>query len=370
MRKLPLARKHLKIGARMGGFASWEVPILYKSIREEYFTCKNVCGLFDISHLGKFVVKGKDAGAFMELVSTRCFPEGVSLRGKVSFFLNVRGGVVDMSLVYKIEEKKFLIFTNAGAREKFYLWISYIANQHHLEIDVEDYTERSLLFSIQGPKSQAVVKKAFSQDLSSLPRFGWKELKMPNQDLMIMRSAFSYEDGFEVWCREINDGEIWEVLLQCITEEGGCPCGFGVRDLLRFEASLPLYGQEIDETVTPLELKKEHLIEWEKENFIGKNSLCLEQKIGPKKQLVGIEITEGKKIPRYGYPVYNSQSLPCGYITSGNYSFLFKKILGLAFLDRQNCFCGRELVISAPGGKIKGRVVDIPFITSFSKKGE
>ncbi|MCD6155436.1 MAG: hypothetical protein J7J32_00065, partial [Candidatus Atribacteria bacterium] len=166
MRKLPLAREHLKIGARMGGFASWEVPIFYKSIREEYFTCKNACGLFDISHLGKFVVRGKDAKAFIELISTRHFPEVISPRGKVSFFLNVRGGIVDMSLVYKIEEKKFLIFTNAGAREKFYLWISYVANQHHFEIDVEDYTEKSLLFSIQGPRSQAVVKRAFSQDLS------------------------------------------------------------------------------------------------------------------------------------------------------------------------------------------------------------
>jgi len=370
LRKLPLAHKHLEIGARMGGFASWEVPLFYKSIREEYFTCKNNCGLFDISHLGKFIVQGKDAQAFMEFISTRHFSEKVSPRGKVSFFLNIRGGIIDMSLVYKIEDRKFLIFTNAGAREKFFLWTSYIANQHHFDIEVEDHTEGSLLFSIQGPKSREVVKRAFSENLDSLPRFGWKKLAASNYNLMIMRSAFSYEDGFEIWHQGIDNGNIWGTLLQQITEQGGCPCGFGVRDLLRFEASLPLHGQEIDETVTPLELKKEYLIEWEKEDFIGKSSLYLERKIGPKKQLVGIEIIEGRKIPRYGYPVYSSQNLPCGYITSGNYSFMFRKILGLGFLDQQSCSLGEELIISAPGGKIKGRIVNIPFITSFSEKGE
>ncbi|HSV31526.1 MAG TPA: glycine cleavage system aminomethyltransferase GcvT [Atribacteraceae bacterium] len=359
MKSLPLAHLHQSRGARMGVFADWQVPIFFSRIRDEYFACRETFGLFDVSHLGKLFLRGQDSRALLKLTACRAL-DGISPgRGRYMFFLNHRGGIVDGVMVFPKNEG-FWILTNAGAKERVFQWLHTQAGQKKMVVDVEDRTDRLFLFSLQGPASSRAISEFFCRPLSDLLRFSMSEAAHGGSEFLISRMSYSREDGFEIMGDRDCAGSLWENWLDFTHRNDGTVCGFGVRDLLRFEAAYPLYGQEMEETVNPLELGRENLIDWGKGEFIGRQALLMEQKQGSKKKLVGFEI-DGKRIPRYGFPIQNRQGTPCGHITSGNYSFSLRKNLAMGFLSRPNWDIGQELLISVPRTKVLARIVPLPF---------
>lgn len=357
LKKLPLSDFHRSLGARMGVFFGWEMPLYYRNIREEYLSCVNNCGLFDISHLGKFFLRGKEVTSFLDYVTCRQVSKVKEGKGKYTFFLNWRGGIVDGVTIFREREEEWSLISNAGAREKLFQWLNHLLESKQWEVELEDVTEKKTLFVLQGPQAQELVKELFPVLNDNWPKFSFRQFPPGFQ---IAHLAFSREDGFEIM-GDISFGlELWGKLVKEVEARGGALCGLGVRDLLRFEATFPLYGQEIDETTTPLELEREDLIDWEKADFIGKKALLLEKEEGSKKKLVGLEIL-GRRIPRYGYPLSTKEGIPCGYVTSGNYSFSWHKILALGFVNPIYGVKGNTLLVSAPRTKLEARIIDLPF---------
>ncbi len=362
MKTLPLAHIHHEAQVRMGEFAGWCVPLFYTRIREEYFSCINNWGLFDISHLGKVVVYGPDGANFLDWVSSRTV-KGLSVgEGKFSFFLNHRGGIVDGVMVFREAEDQWLILTNAGAREKVVVWLNSLIERKVFAVELNDITENHFLISLQGPKSTSVIERVFSWKINNLRRFRTKKVHFGEYECAITRMSFSCLDGFEIRGEKKLGEQVWRKLLDALSPLEGKLCGFAVRDLLRFEAAFPLYGAEFDDTVNPLELGRPDLIDWEREEFLGYKPLVLERKRGSKKRLVGIEV-KGKRIPRYGFPIQNKQDIPCGHITSGNYSFRLRKNLAMGFLGNPYGKLEESVVVSVPRTKVEARIVPLPFIS-------
>ncbi|HPZ81243.1 MAG TPA: glycine cleavage system aminomethyltransferase GcvT [Candidatus Atribacteria bacterium] len=358
LRELPLSDFHRSCGARMGMFCGWEMPLYYRSIREEYFACINSCGLFDISHLGKFFLRGREVVPFLDYATCRRVSEVREGRGKYTFFLNWRGGIVDGVTLFRKSEEEWLLISNAGARERLLQWLNHLIKSNRWEVEIEDVTEKKLLFALQGPQAMEVVEELFQVPGANWPKFSFRQCA---HGFQITHLAFSREDGFEIMGDVSLSLELWEKLVREVEGRGGALCGLGARDLLRFEATFPLYGQEIDETTTPLELGREDLVDWEKADFIGKKPLLLEKREGSKKRLVGLEIL-GRRIPRYGYPIYTEEGIPCGYITSGNYSFLWHKVLALGFISSISGEKGDTLLVAAPRTRLEARITSLPFM--------
>jgi len=356
LKKLPLSDFHRSLGARMGVFSGWEMPLYYRSIREEYFSCINNCGLFDISHLGKFFLRGKEVTSFLDYATCRQLSKVKEGKGKYTFFLNWRGGIVDGTTIFR-EKEEWILVSNAGAREKLFHWLDYLIKNQKWEVEVEDVTEKKTLFALQGPQAQQIVRQLFPVPNDNWPKFSFRQF---SPGFRIIHLAFSREDGFEIMSDVSLGLEWWKKLVEEAESRGGALCGLGARDLLRFEATFPLYGQEIDETTTPLELGREDLIDWEKDDFIGKKPLLLEKEEGSKKKLVGLEIL-GRRIPRYGYPLYTKEGMPCGYVTSGNYSFSWHKVLALGFVNPIYGVEGNTLLVAAPRTKLEARIIGLPF---------
>lgn len=343
----------------MGQFAGWRVPIFYSRIREEYFTCRERFGLFDISHLGKLFINGPDAASLLELTSCRVLAGSLPDRGRYTFFLNHRAGVIDGVMVFP-ENEGCWILTNAGAREKVFQWLHTQAGLQHMTTTIEDRTDQHFLFSLQGPDSAQVISEFFSCSLAELPRFSLVRITHSNREYRVSRMSYSREDGFEIMGDQENALALWTSWVEFVREKEGAICGFGVRDLLRFEAAYPLYGQEMDEMVSPLELGRTDLIEWDKSEFIGLKALLFERKQGSKKKLVGIDL-DGKRIPRFGFPIKNADGIPCGHVTSGNYSFSLRKNLAMGLISRPHWEPGQRLTISVPRTRLEARIIPLPF---------
>ncbi|MDK2897109.1 MAG: aminomethyltransferase [Candidatus Atribacteria bacterium] len=259
-------------------------------------------------------------------------------------------------------EEEWLLTTNSEARERVFNWLQTQVQAGGFSVTVRDLTPEFLLLSVQGPYTQEAISQFFNQSLSLLSRFEGTWVEYNSIKVRVSRMAFSRVDGLELLFLREEGEDFFLKLSSFLTGQGFSWCGFGVRDLLRFEAGFPLYGREMDETVTPLELGKEKLIDWKKENFIGKPPLVLEKKLGSKKKLIGMEV-EGKGIPRWGYPIYNVAGLPCGYVTSGNYSFTLKKNLAMGFISSAQDKLVEELYILASKKKLKARMVPLPFLS-------
>jgi len=362
MKKLPLACIHRESHVRMGDFAGWQVPLFYSGIQEEYFDCLRGWGVFDISHLGKVLVHGPGGEDFLEWVSSRSMRGLPVGEGRFTFLLNQRGGIVDGVVIFHEMEDRWLVLTNAGGRERVVAWLNSLARQRPCTVGLRDLTENQFLISIQGPESVSAIKEVFCWDIAYLPRFGTQRVRFQEHECSVARMSFSRLDGLEIRGERGLGESLWCTLLDAVAALQGKLCGFAVRDLLRFEAAFPLYGAEFDETVSPLELGRPDLIDWEKEDFIGRKPLVLEHKQGSKKKLVGLEV-EGRRIPRCGFPIQSPQGIPCGYVTSGNYSFRLQKNLAMGLITESYGGIGETVIVSVPRTRVEARIVPLPFVS-------
>ncbi|MFN7064861.1 MAG: glycine cleavage system aminomethyltransferase GcvT [Aquificaceae bacterium] len=334
--RTPLYSLHKRLGAKFIPFAGWDMPLEYSSIKEEVLAVREACGLFDISHMGRFLVKGIQA---LDYLISRSLSKLKPYRVQYNLLLNEKGGVKDDMTLYRLSGDKLLLCVNAVNRGKVYAWL------RERGLEVEDISDKTLQLALQGPRAVEALGRY-------LPVGGLKYYSFGVFDgAIVSRTGYTGEDGFEIYT-EISLGlEIFQNLLKdCL------PCGLGARDVLRIEAGMPLYGHELSEDITPSEANLDRYVDLDKD-FIGKEELL---KRLPKTKLFGLELLQ-RGVPREGYWVFHGER-KIGHISSGTYSPTLQRGIALCFVELEYRREGLEVEVDIRGKRIPARLRRYPFI--------
>ena len=350
LRRTPLYEEHKAAGAKLVDFAGWEMPVQYEGIRAEHEAVRNRAGLFDVSHMGEVVFRGPDAEKAVQRLVTRDVSRLEIGQAGYAAVCYPSGGTVDDVLVYRREDD-FLVVVNAANREKDLHHFQ--ENTTDLDVEVADESDEWALLALQGPEARGIFQNFTDADLSTLKYYRFVEGSVEGRPVVISRTGYTGEDGFEVFLRPDDAPEAWRLL----TDAGATPIGLGARDTLRLEAGMCLYGNELDAETTPLEAGISFAVHLDKEEeFIGQEALRDEKEKGLRKKLVGFEV-EGRGIARHEYAVV-SDGEPVGVVTSGTMSPTLNKAIGLALVEPgvQDSF---EVVIR--DRPVAARTVKLPF---------
>lgn len=363
LKKTCLYDSHVALGAKMSPFAGFMMPIQYSSITEEHNAVRHAVGMFDVSHMGEIFVSGPDAEKFVNHIFTneiRGFEPGKVLYGMM---LHPDGGVVDDLLVYReFEPDHFLLVVNAANIDKDYEWI--LAQTAGYDVKVVNDSDNWGQIAVQGPGAEKVVTEGLGlAEAAELTFYTYYEAQWNGHRMVVSRTGYTGEDGFELYttCEDIR--EIWKKLL----DNGVVPCGLGCRDTLRFEAGLPLYGDELSDTITPIEAGLGMFCKLDKEEFIGKDVVAKQKAEGTERKLVGIEL-EDKAIPRATYPVETEDGTPVGVVTTGYHSISLEKSICFAMVQTAYSKLDTPLWIRIRKKVFPGKVVKKRFYQTNYKK--
>lgn len=357
LKRTPLYENHVKAGAKLVEFGGWEMPVQYTGIIEEHKACRSAVGIFDVSHMGEFEVKGSDA---LEIINKLITNNAAKMQEKQCLYSPMcyeNGGVVDDLLVYKLNENHYYMVVNAANIEKDFTWV--LSNSEGFDVNIENISDQTAQIAVQGPKAETVLQKICDLDLSSI-RYYWFDCgKVDGVEAIISRTGYTGEDGFEIYVKAEYASQIWNQLLTEGESYGVVPVGLGARDTLRLEARLPLYGHEMDETITPLEAGLGMFVKLDKDDFIGRDALVKQKEEGVTRKVVGFEMV-GRGIPRNHYPV-KKKGVEIGVVTSGSFAPWLDKNVGLALVKAEFSPLGTEFAIEIRGKEVPARVVKTPF---------
>jgi len=334
------------------------MPVQYTNVIDEHRTTRNAAGLFDICHMGEIEVKGPQALDLLQLVLTRNLAEQTTGQVKLSALLNEEGGVIDDLTVYKMDDNYYMLVTNATPRERDWQWINNIQKDKKFNCELKDISDNTGKLDLQGPRSEEILQKLSATDLKNLSFYHFCRTHVAGFEAIVSRSGYTGEDGFEIYALSNVIGPIWDKIMTAGIESGLKPCGLGARDTLRLEGGMMLNGQDMDETVSPLEVPYSWIVDTQKE-FIGSAALKAKQKNGIKKKLVGIEMT-GRGIARHGYGVFRGGK-EIGIITSGTFSPTFEKAIGLAFIDIDFSALDTQIDVAIRDTMTSAKIVKLPF---------
>lgn len=359
MKRTPLYKRHLAVGARMIEFGGWEMPVQYTGVIEEHRATRGAAGLFDICHMGEIMVTGRGAFGLLQKVMSRDLAPQKPGKMRLSVMTNPDGGILDDLTVYKFSDERFMVVTNASTREKDFKWLT--DNKRSLGVadaDIEDITETTGKLDLQGPRSLAILQRIVKCDLAGITYYSFLETEIAGLPSLISRSGYTGEDGFEIYVDSSRVESVWDMLI----EEGGPfglrPVGLGARDTLRLEAGLMLYGNEMDESVTPLEVAYSWVPSLGKD-FIGRDALKRQKEVGLSKKLVGFEMID-RGIARHGYKIVEGEKV-IGAVTSGSMAPTLNKAVGMAFVPVRYQDPGSELFIRIRENTVRAKVVPLPF---------
>lgn len=346
-------------GARCIDFGGWELPVQFSGIQAEHDAVRQRAGLFDVSHMGEVLVSGRDAEAYLQKLTVNDVTRLADGTAQYSLMCYPDGGTVDDLLVYRLNAERFLLVLNAANREKDLEWLA-----RHLEGDVtlDDQSDETALIALQGPQAVAILTKltASPEQVSALKPFTFlAETEIAGVKLLLSRTGYTGEDGFELYAPAEQAGALWIRLLEAGEPEGLVPIGLGARDTLRFEAGLSLYGQELSDTISPLEAGLARWVKLDKGDFIGREALLRQKEQGVPRKLVGIEMLD-RGIPRSHYPLY-ANGVQIGEVTTGTRSPSLKRDLGLALVKAEHAELGTEIEIEIRGKRLKAVVIAAPF---------
>lgn len=359
MRQTPLITQHRSAGGKLVDFAGWEMPIQYTGVLDEYHTVRSQAGLFDVSHMGRLLVSGPGAIAFLQQATTNDVEQLAVGQAQYSMVCNDQGGIKDDIFVYRLKADAYLLCVNASNREKVMAWLL----GHRLEHGavLEDQSAGLAQIALQGPRSRDILAGLSTPDLAGLKLHHIREATVGSIPALIARTGYTGEFGYEFYVAADRIGELWERLLKQGAASGLKPAGLGARDLLRLEMGYLLYGNDIGEDTTPLEAGVEWTVSFSKKEFIGRPPLQTLKERGVPRRLVGFELLE-KAVPRHGFQIRSSTaSEPIGEITSGNLSPLLQKGIGLGYLPIRYTNPGTPLVIDIRGKAVPAQVVKTPF---------
>jgi aminomethyltransferase len=360
LKQTPLFEVYGKFGAKVIDFGGWALPVQFSSILDEHEAVRTKAGLFDVSHMGEVLVVGKDAERYINYLCTNDVTKLDINQAQYTAMCYPDGGTVDDLLVYKLDNEKYLLVINAANIEKDFEWMQQHAKG---EMALQNISNEVAQVAIQGPKAEGVLQKLTKTDLSQIGPFNFvQHVNLDGiTDVLVSRTGYTGEDGFELYLSASQAEALWVKLLEAGSDDGLKPCGLGARDTLRLEARLALYGQELLPDISPLEAGIGFAVKTNKVNdFIGKYALLAQKEAGLKRKLVGIEVT-GRGIPRHGYKVVSEDGEEIGVVTSGTQSPSLKKSIGLALIAAEHTQVGTLLKVEVRNKLIEAVVVKTPF---------
>ena len=366
MKKTCLYDKHVALGALMSPFAGFDMPIQYTNITDEHLAVRQGCGVFDVSHMGEVTVKGKDAERYVQHIFTndvKGAPVGKIFYGMMCY---ENGGTVDDLLVYKMEEQDFFLVINAANIDKDWEWMQ--EQSAHFDIELKNVSDFYGQIAVQGPESEEVMETVLGIDCKELEFYTVKSFvagtSANEEKVIVSRTGYTGEDGFEIYATPGYINECWDKLLQ----SGRCkPCGLGCRDTLRFEVGLPLYGDELSQDISPMMASLGMFVKLDKEEFVGKEALARQKAEGVAKKLVGIELHD-KAIPRHGYTVLSADGQPIGEVTTGYHGISVDKSVCMALVDSRYAKLDTPLQVQIRKKVFPGTVVKKRFYDKHYKK--
>jgi aminomethyltransferase len=357
LKRTPLYNSHVSLGARMVDFAGWEMPVQYTGPMPEHMAVRQAAGLFDVSHMGEIEVTGHDALALVQMVTTNDASKLDDNQVQYSTLTNEVGGIIDDLLVYRINSEYFLLVVNASGIDTDYDWIKRHAASFNVEL--HDTSAAYALIAIQGPRSERILQDLSDHMLDRIPYYWSQHIGVDGIQCRVSRTGYTGEDGFEILCDESHALHLWNRLLITGHERGLIPCGLAARNTLRLEATFRLYGNDMDQTTTPLEAGLGWVVKLAKGNFIGRDVLVQQKAEGLKRKLVGFEVLD-KAPARDGYPVVINGA-QVGIVASGSPAPYLKKNIGTVYLPIEHTAVGTEFFIVVRGRNIPARVVETPF---------
>lgn len=353
--------KHVALGALISPFGGFDMPIQYSSIIQEHNAVRQHCGVFDVSHMGEVCVKGPEAERYVNHIFTNEVKGAEA--GKIFYGMMCyeNGGTVDDLLVYKMGEQDFFLVINAANIDKDWAWMQQQTAGFDIELkNLSDYYGQ---IAVQGPDAETVVEEVLGLTCKELVFYTSKQINVGNETLIISRTGYTGEDGFEIYASHDLIRQYWDSLMA----SGRCqPCGLGCRDTLRFEVGLPLYGDELSADITPVMAGLSIFCKFDKDEFIGKTALQQQKAEGPKRRIVGIELA-GKAVPRHGYPVL-FEGQPIGEVTTGYNSISTGKSVCMALVDAAHGKLGTNVEIQIRKKTFPGVVVKKRFYDKHYKK--
>ncbi len=354
---------HKQLGARMVDFGGWDMPVVYTNQIEEHHAVRKTAGIFDVSHMGEVMVTGPQAFDLVQKLVSKDIQPMKDGQVSLGVLCNERGGIIDDLTVYKFNPQCYMLVVNAGTTQKDFDWV--VQHAQGMEVKVQDVSATLTKLDLQGPRSQEILQQLTPADLNEIKRYFFKEISVDGVAMVVSRSGYTGEDGFELYFYNAQAEQIWNKLLEIGKPMGLKPCGLGSRDTLRTECGMMLYGHDIDDEHTPFEAVYGWAVS-EGKDFIGKEALMRQRKEGLKRKLVGFEMLD-RGIARQNYPVY-FQNEEVGVVTSGTPSPTLNKNIGMAYIRSALNIPGTEIKIKIRDNLAAAQVVKLPFYKPAYKK--
>jgi aminomethyltransferase len=357
-KKTPLYSLHTALGAKMVEFAGFEMPVHYSSIIEEHLAVRRSVGVFDVSHMGEFYVRGKGALSFLQKVTINDVARLKPGRVQYTAMCYEDGGIIDDLLIYRMENQ-YLLVVNASNLQKDYDWLQ---AQKFGDIELENVSDATAQLAVQGPKSIATLQKLTKENLSKVEYYTFMQGTLAGVPMVISRTGYTGELGFELYFdADIETAKkIWNAVFEAGEEFGIQPVGLGARDTLRTEMGFCLYGNDIDKTTNPLEAGLGWITKLSKKEFNGRTSLLKVREEGLKQKLIGFTLPD-RTLARHGYEIKNSGSI-AGRVTSGTFSPSLKKGIGMGYVVTELANAGNVVSVSVRGNEIPATIVVMPFL--------
>ncbi|RDK85299.1 glycine cleavage system aminomethyltransferase GcvT [Marinirhabdus gelatinilytica] len=357
MKNTALSHVHEALGAKMVPFAGYNMPVSYEGVTAEHETVRNAVGVFDVSHMGEFLITGPKALELIQKVSSNDASKLIDGQAQYSCLPNADGGIVDDLIIYRLEAEKWLLVVNASNIEKDWDWIS---SHNTMGAEMRNLSEEYSLLAIQGPKAVEAMQSLTSEDLSAIKFYTFKVSDFAGiAHVIISATGYTGSGGFEIYCKNSEVEQIWNKVLEAGADFGIKPIGLAARDTLRLEMGYCLYGNDIDDTTSPLEAGLGWITKFTKD-FINSESLQQQKIDGIRRKLVGFELQE-RGIPRQGYDILDNEDNVIGNVTSGTMAPSLNKGIGMGYVTKELSAPGTEIFIQIRKNKVPATVVKTPF---------
>ena len=358
IKSLQNEKYHVENNAKMVPFAGYNMPMWYSSIADEHNCVREKVGIFDVSHMGEFFVSGEMAKDFLQMVTTNDINKLTKGKVQYSSILNRSGGIIDDLLVYDMGENKYMLVVNASNMEKDFNWLN---DNNNLDVKIKNNSDDYSLFAVQGPEADKVCSKVFNEELTNIKYYTFIE-KQTNDfgNVIISATGYTGAGGFELYVKNEFAESLWNNIILKGNEFKIQPIGLGARDTLRLEMGFCLHGNDIDNSINPIEAELDWICKKEI-NFIGKEIVDRDRSNKPSKTLIGFELIE-KGIPRKGYKIFNKEKELVGEVTSGSISPYTKKAIGMGYISYNENTISEKIYIEIRSKKVEAQIVKRPFI--------
>ena len=360
MKQTPLTPLHRDLGAKMMAFAGYDMPISYTTINEEHLAVRNAVGLFDVSHMGQFFVRGPQAENLVQSVSSNDVKALSVGQAQYSCLPNERGGIVDDLLIYKLDKEEYMLVVNAANIAKDWAWIS-AANTRY-EAQLEDRSDDMALLALQGPKATAVLEKITSIQVDQIPYYYFGKGEVAGiPDVLVSATGYTGSGGYEIYLNNVDAVKVWQKLLSAGKEEGIRPIGLGARDTLRLEMGFCLYGNDISDDTSPIEAGLGWITKTDVDDeFYSKDIFTQQRADGVKRKLVAFKVDD-RRVPRKGYSLVDSEGQVIGEVTSGTMSPSLQIPIGLGYVSRRYAKKGTAIGVQIRSKVLPAEIVKLPF---------